>query len=387
MELSAAAAAAAGVLPSLVPSWNAVAVLLAYLGYLAAAGAVLPGKLVAGAVLPDASCLRYRCNGLLSLLLLLGLTALVSLHGMDVSHADRGLELLSVTFIFSVVVSFALYFSGFKSEHKSSSLKPHVSGSFIKDWWFLLNVWRVNGLLDGSIEIRTGFFFVRAGMMAWLFINLSLFAKSYLAGSANLSVILYQFFCAWYIVDYFIHEEFMTSTWDIIAERLGFMLVFGDMVFIPFTFTIQGWWLLRNKVELPLLAAAANCFIFLIGSLAVSPGYLVFRGANKQKHVFKKDPKSLIWGKPPKIVGGKLLASGYWGIARHCNYLGDLLLALSFSLPCGASSVIPYFYPMYLLVLLVWRERRDEARCSQKYREIWAEYCKLLPWRILPYVY
>jgi hypothetical protein len=109
------------------------------------------------------------------------------------------------------------------------------------------------------------FFFVRAGMMAWLFINLSLFAKSYLAGSANLSVILYQFFCAWYIVDYFVHEEFMTSTWDIIAERLGFMLVFGDLVFIPFTFTIQGWWLLRNKVELSLLAAVVNCFIFVIG--------------------------------------------------------------------------------------------------------------------------
>jgi hypothetical protein len=49
--------------------------------------------------------------------------------------------------------------------------------------------------------------------------------------------------------------------------------------------------------------------------------------------------------------------------------------------------VIPYFYPTYLLILLIWRERRDEARCSQKYREIWAEYCKLVPWRILPYVY
>jgi Delta14-sterol reductase len=80
------------------------------------------------------------------------------------------------------------------------------------------------------------FFFVRAGMMAWLFINLSLFAKSYLAGSVNLSVILYQFFCGvfgmttflfapsnalfdklclfmqWYVIDYFVHEEFMTST-------------------------------------------------------------------------------------------------------------------------------------------------------------------------------
>jgi len=29
------------------------------------------------------------------------------------------------------------------------------------------------------------------------------------------------------------------SRWDIIAERLGLMLVFGDLVWIPFTFSIQ----------------------------------------------------------------------------------------------------------------------------------------------------
>lgn len=49
---------------------------------------------------------------------------------------------------------------------------------------------------DNCVLNHCRFFFVRAGMMAWLFINLSLFAKSYLAGSVNLSVILYQFFCA-----------------------------------------------------------------------------------------------------------------------------------------------------------------------------------------------
>ncbi|CAL5075553.1 unnamed protein product [Urochloa decumbens] len=334
--MEAAVAAAADVLPGLVPSGSAVVVLFAYLGYLAAAGAILPGKLVAGAVLPDSSRLHYRCNGLLSLLLLLGLSALGAYMGWmsPTVVADRGLELLSATFIFSVIASFALYFFGTKSRHKSSSLRPHVSGSFIQDWWLGVQ------LNPHFMGVDLKFFFVRAGMMAWLFINLSLFAKSYLAGSVNLSVILYQFFCAWYIVDYFIHEEFMTSTWDIIAERLGFMLVFGDLVFIPFTFTIQGWWLLKNEVELPLLAGLVNFCIFIIG-----------------------------------------------GIARHCNYLGDLLLALSFSLPCGFSSVIPYFYPTYLLILLIWRERRDEARCSQKYKEIWAEYCKLVPWRILPYVY
>ncbi|KAI8563146.1 hypothetical protein RHMOL_Rhmol03G0090000 [Rhododendron molle] len=168
--------------------------------------------------------------------------------------------------------------------------------------------------------------------------------------------------------------------WDIIAEKLGFMLVFGDLVWIPFTFSIQGWWLLSNKVELTTAAVIANCIVFLIG-------YRVFRGANKQKHEFKKNPKAPIWGRPPKVIGGKLLASGYWGIARHCNYLGDLLLAASFSLTCGIISPIPYFYPIYLLILLIWRERRDEARCAEKYREVWAEYCKLVPWRILPYAY
>lgn len=39
---------------------------------------------------------------------------------------------------------------------------------------------------------------------------------------------------------------------------------------------------------------------------------MVFRGANKQKHAFKKNPNAPIWGKPPKVIGGKLLASGYW---------------------------------------------------------------------------
>ncbi|KAG0497370.1 hypothetical protein HPP92_002061 [Vanilla planifolia] len=123
-----------------------------------------------------------------------------------------------------------------------------------------------------------------------------------------------------------------------------------------------------------------DCLIFLTG-------YKIFRGANSQKHVFKKDPKALIWGKTPKVIGGKLLASGYWGISRHCNYLGDILLAFSFSLPCGTKSVVPYFYPTYLLILLIWRERRDDERCSEKYKEVWEEYCREVPWRILPYVY
>ncbi|XLT31813.1 hypothetical protein HN873_063105 [Arachis hypogaea] len=149
------------------------------------------------------------------------------------------------------------------------------------------------------------FLFVRAGIMGWLLINLSVLAESIQDGTLSKSMILFQIFCALYILDYFVHEQYMTSTWNIIAERLGSMLIFGDLVWILFTFSIQGWWLLANEVELTTTTIIANCLVFLIG-------YMVFRGANKQKHVFKKNPKAPIWGKPPKVIGGKLLASGYW---------------------------------------------------------------------------
>ena len=33
--------------------------------------------------------------------------------------------------------------------------------------------------------------------------------------------------------------------------------------------------------------------------------------------------------------GRRLLVSSWWGMCRHPNYLGDLIMALSWSLPCG----------------------------------------------------
>ncbi|KAK0585904.1 hypothetical protein LWI29_036049 [Acer saccharum] len=353
-------------LHALTPSLDSVAILVTFFTYLAIFGSILPGKVVQGVVLRNGTRLHYQCNGLLSLLLLVGLLGVRArmnfISPAVISH--RGLELLSTTFIFSVLVTLVLYVAGSRSHNQGSSLKAHITRNLIHDW----------------------FFFVRAGMMGWLLINLSILAKSVLDGLLSRSMILYQTFSALYILNYFAYEEYMTSTWDIIAERLGFMV--GG-------FCVTSWWLLRNKVELTTAAVIANCIVFLIG-------YLVFRGANKQKHMFKMNPKALIWGKPPKVIGGKLLASGYCSSTAfyhlnesvnfsicdwHCYYLGDLLLALSFSLPCGISSPIPYFYPIYLLILLIWRERRDEARCAEKYRELWAEYCRLVPWRILPYFY
>ncbi|KAK8704588.1 hypothetical protein V6N13_048208 [Hibiscus sabdariffa] len=232
---------------------------------------------------------------------------------------------------FLIQVASALYIAGCKSRSQSTSLKPHFTGNFIIDWYMGVQ------LNPHFLGINLKFFFLRAGMMGWILINLSNLAKSVEIGSLTLSMILYQLFCL-------------------------------------------GWWLLSNKVELSIPAAIAICTIYLIGAIG-------YRGANDQKHQFKMNPKEPIWGRPPKAIGGKLLASGYWGLARHYNYLADYLLSLSFSLVCGFSSPIPYIYPVCLIVFFVSRERRDEARCAEKYKEIWGEYCKVVPWRIVPYVY
>jgi steroid 5-alpha reductase family enzyme len=74
---------------------------------------------------------------------------------------------------------------------------------------------------------------------------------------------------------------------------------------------------------------------------------VMFRGANNQKRRFRCDHAGLIWGQPAQFIetssGGRLLTSGWWGLSRHMNYLGDLLMSLAWSLPSGFASPLPYF--------------------------------------------
>lgn len=151
-------------------------------------------------------------------------------------------------------------------------------------------------------------------------------------------------------------------------------------IFFITTCSVQNFFLLSNQRPISIWESALIFMIFCAG-------FAIFRGTNSQKHQFKMDPKALIWGKPPLVIGGRLLASGFWGMARHMNYTGDLLLALSFCLPCGKTSSLAYLYFIYLLLLIVHREKRDDERCSRKYGSLWDEYCLHVPYRMLPFVY
>lgn len=197
-------------------------------------------------------------------------------------------------------------------------------------------------------------------MLLWLVLNLSFLAQQLnLNGSTTFRMMGYQVAAGFYILDYFWFEERMLTTWDIINEEFGYMLVFGDYVFIPFTFNIQCHFLtVMPEYGYPLLWTVLQLGLFALG-------YYIFRTSNSEKNQFKVDPTALIHGREPEVFEGKLLVSGFWGLGRHMNYTGDLVMAFAYCLPCGLSyGIKPWFYFMYLLTLLLHRAYRDDSKCQ-----------------------
>jgi 7-dehydrocholesterol reductase len=158
-------------------------------------------------------------------------------------------------------------------------------------------------------------------------------------------------------------------------------------------YTLQTQYLARYPLDLPWYVALA------ILSTGVG-GYLVFRAVNHQKDLARRTKGDcLIWGRPAKMLtcsyttadGGKhesqLLISGWWGLVRHGNYFGDLFLSFSMCACCGCKHLLPWTYAIFMTILLLHRCSRDEQRCLAKYGEKWKDYCRLVPYKIIPGVY
>jgi 7-dehydrocholesterol reductase len=80
-----------------------------------------------------------------------------------------------------------------------------------------------------------------------------------------------------------------------------------------------------------------------------------------------------------------LLVDGWWRLSRHFHYVPEILASLAWSLPSLNSGFVgPYFYVIYLTILLTDRAYRDDDRCSKKYGKYWDEYCDIVPYKIVP---
>ena len=186
-----------------------------------------------------------------------------------------------------------------------------------------------------------------------------------------------------YVVDALVMEPSILTTMDITSESFGYMLAVGDLAWVPFAYCTQAKFIAERNLPLPWPQALA------IVALNIA-GYVIFRGANSQKDLFRRAPTHPAVSHLQTLQtarGTKLLCSGWWGLARHINYTGDWLMGLAWCLTCGHTCVVPYFYAAYFAVLLLHRERRDDHACALKYGADWDAYRRLVPWRLIPQVY
>lgn len=359
------------------PTLRSGAYLLAFILFQVLLDVFLPAKKVQGLAQRDGVVLTYRLNGFASLWI--SVVVMAVLLGSGWITGTMILEELGSLLVTAILFSYAfaafLYVYGFRSRRDEVR-----SGNIIYDFFMGTSL---NPRI-GSLDLKF-FFESKIGLTLWVVIVMAMAAAEIeTTGSLSTPMILVGLFQLFYVADFYFFEEAMLSTWDINYENYGLMLAFAFLVWMPFNFSLQAQYLVTQDPQIPWWG---------IGLLVVLnfSGYYIFRTANLQKHKFRTQPNVRIWGREPTFIttrrGTKLLTSGWWGVARHCNYLGDLMMAIAWCLPTGFSHIPPYFYFIYFAPLLIDRERRDHRVCKEKYGEDWDTYCEKVPYRILPGVY
>ena len=244
---------------------------------------------------------------------------------------------------------------------------------------------------NNRFDVKMYFYAVGGTMLALNALSGAAYHHERFGDDANPGVYLYAAFFTFYILDYFIFERVQLYTYDLIHERLGFMLFWGGLV-------VYGWLFI-----LPLWGMAAYpdpgfsttwTYVWLIGTAALFLfGWGISRGANMQKYTFKRWPERKFLGliEPKYIQAGdrKILHSGFWGVARHFNYLGEGFLSLSIALSFGHFGVPwAWIYMAFIVTLFTFRQRDDDRHCAEKYGpEKWAEYQAKVKYRIFPGIY
>lgn len=216
----------------------------------------------------------------------------------------------------------------------------------------------------------------------------------------SLPMFIYSLMLLWFLVDYVVFERVHLYTYDLFAEKIGFKLSWGCLVFYPFFYNIGAFPLVlapRGSERMTTFGAVAVAILFLTG-------WSITRLSNLQKFSFRVCPqrKTFFFGLVEQrvIPESRILCSGWWGIARHFNYFGEIIQAVAISIPAlcvrndnfsthsfGFTQYISLLYPLYYILLFIPREADDDLVCSQKYGEAWLRYKSQVKWRICPGVW
>ena len=365
---------------------------------------LLPGGTFEGAVAPSGFVPRFRRNGAAAFILtVLAFLAFsrgeAPLFAPEVVY-DNLLPLMTLLNLGALALAAALFAKGVLRPstpdhgHGAAVAAAPLGGLPFRLYWGEELYPSVLG-----VDLKQ-LFISRVGMMGWAVFTLSLAAAALRARAGEAAPALFASAALnlLYVTKFFVffEPEYMRAA-DIAVDRLGFMLAWGPVCFMPLVHNLQTLHLVSGSTALRLSWPAAAAWVAL-GAVLVALNY----DADTQRHrVRALGGKTSVWGRPATYIraaytdaaGGRhenlLLTCGYAGVVRHFHYVPDILLL---ALYCGPSGLpwerpLAWSYFFYLTGLLVDRCQRIDARCEAKYGDAWRAYVAKVPFKLVPGVF
>jgi 7-dehydrocholesterol reductase len=348
---------------------------------------LVPGRKFKANITPHGHTPVYVANGTACYLITLGLLV----GSAQLGYFDPALIYDKFGFILSGMNIFAGVFCVLlviKGHVAPSGPDSGSNGSMITDFYWGMELYP--RVLGWDVKVFTN---CRMGMMFWAVAIVSFMYKNLQINHGHLSPglacsVAIQLV---YISKFFYWEMGYMCSMDIQHDRAGYYICWGCLVWVPAVYTSCAFYLTQHA---PPLSASTAAIIFICGATCVFINY----DSDQQRYVFRQTKgKCLIWGQPPnkimaryKTVDGQtkeslLLLDGWWKYSRHFHYVPEIMASVFWSISALDTGFIgPYFYVIYLTILLTDRAFRDDDRCKKKYGKYWTQYCNEVPYMIVP---
>ncbi|CAL8128731.1 unnamed protein product [Orchesella dallaii] len=370
-------------------SWTFVSLLILW----AVLWLLLPSKEIQGPQTPSGNRALYKTNGRMYYLATTGFLLSVSViePQICVSIYENMGPIVGTLNVIALALCLFLLIRGIQNDKEDS--KEDKKTSIV--YQFMLGVDLHPRLFGMDVKQLTS---PRLGNMMWqIFIIVYLVAGWKLHGF-NAGHFVNVTLQSVYIYKAFHLEDYYFTMFEMMEDHAGYNLCWGSLVWIPAFYAFQSYFFVRHPSNISNEWAAV---LFCFGLLAI---YLNYETCN-QKRSFRKalelnTMQIKIWGR--KAIGipvqlstfeGKqkqtqLLISGWWGMARKMNYTFELVAIIMWSLPGFQYGLWYASYFLFVFVFMIHRIKyRDEIKCSKKYGLGWDEYCKKVPYILIPYLF
>jgi len=324
----------------------------------------------------------HRMNGFVSLLLLLSaVPALVYFKVPLTVVKTKYFTLMTSTILHSYLAATFAFIAARWSTKSNLNSKGNTGNPLVD----LFNGREMNPKhLGMDWKLNT----LRFSMISLAVLNVLLVTENILSSGGKVSptLVLASSFQVLYAMDALFFEEYFFQSHDSMNSGLGWSLL-SSYMFFPFLATLVTRYLTLNSVVLPWYVLAA---IGLVNAL----GYVIYRSSETQRCEFAKNPSNPALAHLETLAAPgnkKMIVSGWWGLVRHPNYLGEILMTWSWVLPAvsslGKTALVPYYLPVMTTLMLVVRAHQINNRNKRKYGSAWTTYTDKVRSNIIPCVY